>query len=395
MRQNRIFVSHPALAAASARRKLRNGNEPDSGRIFRGRPSDLHNLIALAPNLHWRYSGVTSTILALAPLMAQRGAVACVGAHLPESAPQIPFRQVLVHGWSRPPQGRFRIWHARRNDEMIVGVLLKSLLRQPWKLIFTSAGQRRQTWLTRWLIRRMDAVIATSEGSARFLEVPHTIIHHGVDVRRFAPLPDRAAEWRKAGLPGAYGLGAFGRLRLQKGTDLLVEAALRLLPAYPDATLLLTGLTTPKNEDFVAGLKQRIATAGLKSRVKFLGEQPREKMPYWFGLTQVYVAPMRSEGFGLTPLEAMASGAAVVATRAGAAAQLVADGETGFLVPPGDLEALIAAIEPLLADPQKALAMGGKGREKAVAHHDIAQEAAKIIGVYESVLGFKIAPPGS
>ena len=96
---------------------------------------------------------------------------------------------------------------------------------------------------------------------------------------------------------------------------------------------------------------------------------------------------MRWEGFGLTPLEAMASGTAVVATRTGAAAQLVAEGETGFLVPPGDVDALIAAMEPLLADPERAAQMGARGREKALAQHDIAREAADIIAVYEKILG--------
>jgi mannosyltransferase len=319
--------------------------------------------------------------------VARLGPVACVGAHLPPDTPRVPFWQILTRGWSSPPRGNFRIWHARRNNEMIVGLLLKHVLRQPWKIIFTWAGQRRQSGFTRWMLRRIDGVIATSKASASFLEVPCEIIHHGVDARRFAPLPDRDSEWRKAGLPGAFGLGAFGRIRAQKGTDVLVEAALRLLPLYPDATLLLTGLITADNEDFVAALKKKIEAAGLSERILFLGEQEREKMPWWFALVTIYVAPMRWEGFGLTPLEAMASGTAVVATRTGAAAQLVRDGETGFLVPPDDAAALAAAIEPLLADRRKAQAMGARGREQALEHHDIAQEAAKIAAVYEKVLG--------
>lgn len=358
-----------------------------------GQPApQLRGLVALAPNLHWRYSGVTSTILALAPIFsARRVPIACVGAHLPGNVARIPFRQIFTQGWSRPPVGTFRVWHARRNDEMIVGLALKFLLRQPWKLIFTWAGQRRQTAFTRFLLRHMDAVIATSEGSASYLEVPCAIIHHGVDVQRFSPLPDRAEAWRRAGLPGSFGIGAFGRIRPQKGTDVLVGAALKLFPAYPEAVLLLTGLTTPDNAAFVESLKQQIAAAGLEQRILFLGEQPREKMPWWFALVQLYVAPMRWEGFGLTPLEAMASGAAVVATRTGAAAQLVADGETGALVPPGDLDALAGAMEPLLADPERARAMGRKGREKAVADHDIASEAAHIVEVYERVLGVSLS----
>ena len=268
---------------------------------------------------------------------------------------------------------------------MLAGVLLKSVLRQPWKLVFTSAGQRRHTAYTRWLIRRMDALIATSEGAASFLERPAIVIHHGVDTQRFFPAADRLAEWRAAGMPGSFGVGAFGRIRPQKGTDLVVEAMIRLMPTYPDAALVLTGLVTPKFERFKAELEGRVAAAGLQSRILFVGERPGEEMPAWFRRVTLYVAPMRHEGFGLTPLEAMASGAAVVATRTGAAAALVVDGETGFLVEPGDLEALVTAIERLIADRGLAEAMGRRGRLKAVRHHDIEAEAQRINAVYRSL----------
>jgi mannosyltransferase len=157
---------------------------------------------------------------------------------------------------------------------------------------------------------------------------------------------------------------------------------IRLMPKYPDVALVLTGLVTPEFARFKAGLEARIAAAGLKGRILFMGERPSEEMPAWFRRVALYVAPMRHEGFGLTPLEAMASGAAVVSTRAGAASVLVADGETGLLVEPGDLEALVAAIERLLADRDLAEAMGRRGRLKAVREHAIDSEALRINAVY-------------
>src|SRR6202011_1688884 len=75
------------------------------------------------------------------------------------------------------------IWHARRNNEMIAGVLLRSL-GWPLKLVFTSAAQRHHSWITRWLIRSMDALIATSAISASFLKRKATVILHGVDTDR-------------------------------------------------------------------------------------------------------------------------------------------------------------------------------------------------------------------
>src|SRR5258707_12328806 len=98
------------------------------------------------------------------------------------------------------------IWHARRNDEMIAGVLLRAL-GWPLKLVFTSAAQRHHTWLTRWLIRRTDAIIATSALSASFLKRESTIVMHGVDTISYAPPPDRATALAQSGLPGRYAIG--------------------------------------------------------------------------------------------------------------------------------------------------------------------------------------------
>ncbi len=79
----------------------------------------------------------------------------------------------------RAPQGfRTRVWHARRNIEMLPGIILRDILRMPLKLVFTSASQRRHSGWTKFLIRQMDAVIATSVKSSRYLEVPNTVIMH-------------------------------------------------------------------------------------------------------------------------------------------------------------------------------------------------------------------------
>ena len=132
------------------------------------------------------------------------------------------------------------IWHARRNNEMIAGVLLRAL---GWrlKLVFTSAAQRHHTWITRWLIRQMDAIIATSDISASYLKREATVITHGVDTDIYAPPADRAAAFAESGLPGAYAIGCFGRVRAQKGSDVFVEAMCRLLPRYPDFSAVMVG----------------------------------------------------------------------------------------------------------------------------------------------------------
>jgi mannosyltransferase len=344
--------------------------------------ADINQIDVVAPNLHLRYSGVTSTVMSLLPLQARRINIAAVGAHIPDDVPRVKMIEILLAGWKKT-----RVWHARRNDEMVVGLLLKFVLRQSWKLLFTSAAQRRHTAFTRWMIRRMDAIIATSEMAASYLERESTVIEHGVDAKRFQPAPDRAAAWAATGLPGEFGVGVFGRVRAQKGTDLFVATMIELLPRYPQWTAVVTGLEAIEEAEFVAKLKKDIADAGLSERIVMLGEIPRDEVPLWFRRVSLYVAPMRWEGFGLTTLEAMASGTAVVATRTGASPRIVRDGVTGQLIPPDDLGALIAAVEPYLADPELAKQHGLLGRITIERHHDITQEALGIEKVYTSLLG--------
>jgi mannosyltransferase len=338
---------------------------------------DFSEVDIVAPNLHRRYSGVTSTVMALLPWQMKTVRIASVGWHIPANVPRVRMLRVILGGWRKP-----RVWHARRNDEMIVGVLLKHLLRQPWKLVFTSAAQRRHTRFTRFLIGLMDHVIATSRQAASYLERDATVIEHGVDLQRFSAPADKIHAWRESGLPGAYGIGAFGRVRAQKGSDLLVAALIRLLPKYPEWTAVITGLEAAEEAGFIQKLKSGIAAAGLQDRIHMLGEVPRDTVPLWFRRVSLYVAPMRWEGFGLTTLEAMASGAAVVATRTGASPQIVRENETGNLIPPDDLEALVSAMEPYLASPSLALERGRAGRSIAGQCHDIAAEASAINSIY-------------
>lgn len=337
----------------------------------------------VAPSLNRRYSGVTSTVIALVPEHARRISIAGLGPNLPDHVPRVRWTDVLSGGWT-PPAGReTRIWHARRNIEMVAGLLLRKILRQNWTLVFTSAAQRRHTRFTKELIRRMDAVIATSPESAAWLDVPATVSLHGVDTAIYRPADDRAAAWAETGLPGRYGIGIFGRVRPQKGTDLFVEALCTALPHRPDWTAVVIGLSKPEDAGFKAGLEARLAAAGLIDRVRFLGERPVEEIPGWYRALSLVVAPPRTEGFGLIPLEAMASGTPVIASRAGAHAHLVVDGETGWLVPAGETAALAAALSAAMdLRPDLRDAMGRAGRHRVEEAFTIEAEARRIEAVY-------------
>jgi mannosyltransferase len=338
------------------------------------------DLQLIVPNLHRRYSGVTATNRMVAPKLATMFRAAWLGPNAPDDIARIGFADLLKLWRRRPPL----IWHARRNNEMIVGVLLRSL-GWPLKLVFTSAAQRHHSWITRWLIRRMDAIIATSNISASFLKRKATVIWHGVDTDRYAPPADRAAAFAEAGLPGRYAIGCFGRVRAQKGTDVFVEAMCSLLPRYPDFAAVVVGAITPEQQGFANDLKRRIEAAGLQSRILMTGELPIEEVPRWYQRLSIYAFTSRNEGFGLTLIEAMSAGAALVASRAGAAEVVVEDGVTGVLTPSGDVDALLAALEPLMRDPAAAAAMGERARARVLETFSLDAEANKIAAVYRAL----------
>jgi mannosyltransferase len=339
------------------------------------------NLQLIVANLHWRYSGVTATSRMVSPRLAKMFVAAWLGPDAPEGIPRIHAADLFKLWRRRTPL----IWHARRNNEMIAGVLLKAL-GWPLKLVFTSAAQRHHSWITRWLIGRMDTIIATSAISASFLKRESTVVMHGVDCDRYAPPADRAAAFAEAGLPGRYAIGCFGRVRAQKGTDVFVDAMLALLPRYPDFCAVVVGAVTPEQTGFANDLKARVAAAGLQSRIVILGELPIEAVERWYQRLTIYAFTSRKEGFGLTLIEAMAVGAALVASRAGAAELVLEDGDTGVLVPPGDADALKAALEPLLRDPAAAVAMGARARKRVMTTFSLDAEANGIAGVYRTLV---------
>src|SRR5690606_2097581 len=147
------------------------------------------------------------------------------------------------------------------------------ILRMPLRIVFTSASQRRHTGWTRWLISRMDGVVAVCAKTAAYLTVPNTVILHGIDTDRFSPPADKGQAKRARALdPARTIVGCFGRVRHQKGTDLFVDAMIRLLPERPDWMAIVAGRATGPHIGFEKDLKEKVTAAGLGDRILFVGE---------------------------------------------------------------------------------------------------------------------------
>ena len=337
----------------------------------------------IAQNLKRRLSGVTATIVRLLPVQAESIGIAATGPGLPAHVPHIPLWSVI-----RMSGRTCRVWHARRNTEMLFGLVLRHVLRKRLKLVFTSASQRHHTRYTRLLISGMDAVVVTSRKSASYLRRPARVIIHGIDTGTFHPPRDRRAHRRSLGLSENLTIGCFGRIRHQKGTDVFVDAMLAVLPRHAGVTALVMGRAAHKHGPFLENLREKVARAGLRDRdrVLFLPEVPVEEMPRWYQALDLLVAPQRWEGFGLTPLEAMACGVPVIATTVGAFDELVVEGETGRLIPPGDVERMCAAVDATLAPPATLQQWSAAARRHVEKGFRIEDEAAALNTLYRELL---------
>ena len=348
----------------------------------------------VVPNFHRRYTGVSATVQALVPYQRRYLSIGLWDwGNLPIPA-QFCWRNLWIHGWSKPAQGRYRIWHARRDLEILVGLLLKKVLHQPWQVVFTSAAPKPPGPWLRWLVGQCDGLIATSERSAAFLPFPSTVIHHGVDTDFYRPpdrdaLPPRTTHGQPVDLcTNRDWIGAFGRIRLSKGSDLLVDALVTVLPDYPDVSAFLTGLCKPRDQLYLQAMQAKIKAAGLEERICFLGDLDREQVRALYQQATLCVAASRREGFGLTPLEAMASGTAVLTSGAGVWPQVV-DSAVGLRFETNQLGDLVAKLRELLANPERLQAMGAEGRRRAVAKHSLALEVEAIHRVYGQLAEFQ------
>ena len=336
-------------------------------------------------NFEHQFSGVSATIANTLPIQAENIDVGLLGGDLGlgDAVRRVEWGEVLRHGWRRPEDRPFSIWHVRRNLEMEWVIFARDVLKMPIKTVFTSASKRHHSRRPRWLIGRMDAIITPTDQAASFVPNVWAVVPHGIDTRKFVPPPDRGAAWRALGWPGEIGIGMFGRIRPNKGTDVFVEALCRVLPEFPAVTALINGIVTRKNRGFARSLRDKVTVAGLAQRVIWSDVTDYQKIiERYQGMSLMTACPRREE-FGLTPMEAMACGAPTLLSDTGNFRHMMVAGETGFMVPTGDVDALTARLREMLSDPGRLEKMGAAARLKAERDHDFGLEVEGIGDVYQ------------
>jgi glycosyltransferase involved in cell wall biosynthesis len=267
------------------------------------------------------------------------------------------------------------IVHTHSSKAGILGRLAAKIARVP-NIIHTPHGHvfyghfgafasKIFLWVEKLFSRFTDRMVALTDGEKNDYENLSVCpsekllkIHSGVDVKQFMQSNGNMVEKRRSlGLDqNGNVVGFVGWLLPIKGPEYLLKAMQYIWQEYPETSLVFVG-----KGDLDLDLRAQALQVSANGRVKFLGwrEDVDEIMPVF----DMLVLPSLNEGMGRVLVEAMAAGKPVVASRVGGIPDLVRHGETGYLVPPADVEALADGIKKILDDPERAWEMGQQGKE--------------------------------
>ncbi len=252
--------------------------------------------------------------------------------------------------------------------------------------------------LTRHLMARFinkygDRVVVISKAVGEHLmkDAPEierriTVIPPGIDAETFHPRNVGQSVRREWGVRDEHVVfGVVARIHWWKGQDLFLRAAARIARQVPHARFVLVGDVVPGEEWRRQALKQEIARMGIGDRVVWAGY--REDIPQVMAALDVLVLPSTEpEPFGRVIVEAMATERPVIAAAHGGPVESVVHGETGFLFPPQDEEALAAAMKQLAQDAALRVRMGKAGRERVLALYTIDRHVAAFQALYDEIL---------
>ncbi len=260
-------------------------------------------------------------------------------------------------------------------------------LSSPAKLVWSRRDMgilrgSKHTQAYRALRRLPNAVFAVSERVAEHVitvdQVPASrvhVIHNGLDVDTTLPSflpPD----------PDSPIITTIGNIRHVKGHDLLLDAALQVLPHFPTAVFSIAGEVL--EPEFYNLLKTKVDTLGLSSSFRFLGKIT--DLRSHLSAASIFVLPSRSEGFSNALIEAMAAGLPCIATDVGGNAEAIHNGENGLIVSPHDPAALAAAILSLLRDRRRSREFGIAARSTVATEFTSEAMMAKVSRIYRVLL---------
>ncbi|MFT5086123.1 MAG: glycosyltransferase involved in cell wall biosynthesis [Candidatus Latescibacterota bacterium] len=276
--------------------------------------------------------------------------------------------------------------HANGSRCMLYAGLVAKVLRLPvcWHVRINDTDG----WWDRLLASLATRIVVVSPAVAqRFshLAVRNKldIVYNGVDVEIFAD-GDRAACRAQWGWGTRPVVGMVAQLIPLKRHDIFIAAAALLAERFPEVVFVIVGSEPVPSQGYEAQLRSQVAKLGLEENVVFTGFC--DDAPGIFAAFDIAVLTSENEAFGRVLIEAMAAKKPVVATEFGGALEIVIPGQTGLLVPIGDARATADAVGALLADSERAAALGAAGCKRARAEFSIEAHVAQIEALYADIL---------
>jgi len=258
------------------------------------------------------------------------------------------------------------LWRARRK-----GLAARTLFRSGGTDFF--AGDRMFAGAIRYWVSasRYNAAQITKRYGR-----PVQVIHNGVDTDVFRTQSrDTALRHKLGAAPGDCLLASAGRLVGWKGTRIIIEALAQLPPRF-------RGLVIGEGPE-EQGLRELARTLGIGDRVRFIGRVPHAELPLVLSQCDLFAQPsIGEEAFGISVVEAMACGLPVLASNNGGLPEIVVEGETGHLLPPGEISAWREAIARVGGDGALLHRLGRAGRSRAEAEFTWAANAEKLEAIF-------------
>ncbi|MCH8290361.1 glycosyltransferase [Candidatus Poribacteria bacterium] len=294
-------------------------------------------------------------------------------------------------------QGRFQILHSHGDDASTIGRVASLIAGMPIRVVhlhtahwLPSERSKKQVTINKFLSAFTDEIIACSHAGRTYTindEHIHpgrvTTIHNGISVERFNVSSTRHQP--TLGItPETPVVGTIARLEFVKGHEYLFEAAKIVLKQFPQTRFLIIGDGPRRTE-----LERLVAELDISSNVIFLGI--RFDVPELLSLCDVFVLPTSiREGLPLVLAEAMAASKPIVGTRVGGVPEVIVDGETGFIVPPKDTQALADKILLLLQNPTVARRLGDAGRQLCMKAFSDTAMAQRVENLYDELIARKL-----